>query len=292
MVSDIVMAGRRNHKWRPGVKGRLHMAKKNAQIITGLGEGEVAPYVFLPGDPGRVPRMSAGWDRFEEVCRVREYVVHTGEKDGVRLTAASTGIGAPSTAILVEELAKLGAHTLIRVGNSGAIADHIELGDYIVSTGAVRDDGTTRTYVDPGYPAVAHYEVVGALVEAARAAGARCHTGLSVSTDGFYARNKVTGPDGSLRPMSFGGYEQGWMNAFCADWKRARVLNVEMEASTIFTLAGLFGLRAGAICTVSDRTPWSAPGQDALALDRNIAGAIDIALRAALALAAADAGRR
>jgi uridine phosphorylase len=264
------------------------MAKKNAQIITGLGEGEVASYVFLPGDPARVPRISAAWDRCEEVCRVREFVVHTGEKGGVRLTAASTGIGAPSTAIIVEELARLGAHTFIRVGNSGAIADHVALGDYIVSTGAVRDDGTSRSYVAPEYPAVAHHEVVTALVAAARAAGARFHAGITVSTDAFYARNKVVGPGGTLQPMSFGGYEQGWMNEFCADWKRARVLNVEMESSTIFTLASLFGLRAGSICTVSDRTPWSAPGQDALSLDRNITGAIDIALQAVLALAAAQ----
>ena len=261
------------------------MTKTNAQIITGLGAGDVGEYVFLPGDPARVPKISAGWDEVVEVCRVREYVVHTGVRDGVRLTAASTGIGAPSATILVEELANLGAHTFIRIGNSGAIADKVQLGDYVVSTGAVRDEGTSKSYVSPDYPAVAHYEVVAALVEAARASGQRYHAGLTVSVDGFYARNKVIGPDGSWRPMSHGGYEQSWMNAFCADWKRARVLNVEMESAAIMTVASLFGLRAGTICTVSDRTPWVAPGQDALSLDKNIRGAIDIAIAAALQLA-------
>ena len=81
-----------------------------------------------------------------------------------------------------------------------------------------------------------------------------------------------------------GGYEQSWMNHPAQDWKRARVLNVEMESAIIFTLAGLFGLRAGTICTVSDRTPWTSPGQDAVALDRNIGGAIDIAIDAVVRL--------
>lgn len=262
--------------------------KKNAQIISGLGEGEVAPYVFLPGDPGRVPKISASWEDVQEVCRVREYVVHTGTCRGVRMTAASTGIGSPSTAIIVEELAKLGAHTFIRVGNSGAIADEVALGDYVISTGAVRDEGTSRSYVAPEYPAVAHYEVVTALVEAARASGQRYHAGITVSVDGFYSRNKVIGAGGRVLSMSAGGYEQSGMNEFVADWKRARVLNVEMESGTLFTLAGLFGLRAGTICTVSDRTPWSAPGQDALSLDTNIRGAIDVAREAVLKLAARD----
>ncbi len=258
--------------------------KKNAQIITGLGEGDVAGYAFLPGDPGRVPKISEGWDNLQEVCRVREYVVHTGTVNGVRMTAASTGIGGPSLAILVEEMAKLGTHTFIRLGNSGAIADQVQLGDYVISTGAVRDEGTSRSYVGLEYPAVADYRVVSALVEAARESGERFHTGLTVSVDGFYSRNKVTGPNGAILPMSFGGYEQSGMNDVCADWKRARVLNVEMESATLFTMANLFGLRAGTICTVSDRTPWSEPGQDALSLDRNIRGAIKVAIQAVLKL--------
>jgi uridine phosphorylase len=261
------------------------MTKKNQQIITGLGDGDVGEFVFLPGDPGRVPKISAGWEQVTEVCRTREYVVHTGFKNGVRLSAASTGIGAPSTAIMVEELAKVGARTLIRVGNSGAIADEVQLGDYVISTGAVRDEGTSRSYVAPEYPAVAHYEVVGALVQAAREANAAFHTGITVSVDGFYSRNKVMGEGGRVLPMSFAGFEQSGANDFVLNWKRARVLNVEMESGCLFTLASLFGLRAGAICTVSDRTPWSSPGQDALSLDRNIRGAIDVAIRAALLLA-------
>lgn len=262
------------------------MSKQNVQPITGCGTGDVAAHVFLCGDPERVPKISRAWQEVREVCRLREYVVHTGLCEGVELTAASTGIGGPSTAVILEELAKLGAHTFIRVGNSGALADSVKLGDYVITTAAVRDDGTSKSYVRPEYPAAAHYEVVHSLVEAARASGHAAHVGVTWSVDGFYAVNKVLdAASGALLSMSFNGYQQSGMNERVADAKAARVLNVEMESSTVLTLASLFGLRAGCLCTVSDRTPWPGPGQDSLHLDRNMEGAIDMARRAMLNLA-------
>ena len=86
--------------------------------------------------------------------------------------------------------------------------------------------------------------------------------------------------------MAYGGYEQSWMNNLVLDRKAARVLNVEMESAVILTLAGLFGLRAGCICTVSDRTPWPGPGQDSITLDKNMDGMIEVAVEAMLSLAA------
>lgn len=255
----------------------------DAQPITGLRPGQVAPHVFLCGDPARVARISKGWEDLREVCAVREYRVVTGVRDGIPLTAASTGIGAPSTAILVEELAKLGAHTLLRIGNSGGLASRLELGDLVVTTGAVRDDGTSRSYVIPEYPAVAHHAVVGALLAAATARGARAHAGISWSLDAFYARNAVLGAGGGLESMSFGGYWTPEHEARVRAMQAAGVLNCEMEAGAILTLAGLFGLRAGCICVVSDRTPW--PGPAAIDLDRNMEACIAVATDAMLALA-------
>ena len=260
------------------------MGKSNVQPITGCGDGDISPQVFLCGDPDRISKISALWDEHREVCRVREYVVHTGSKEGIPLSAASTGIGGPSTSILLEELAKLGASTLIRVGNSGALAPHVELGDYVVTTASVRDDGTSRSYVRPDYPAAAHYLVVKALMDAAAAAGHRVHAGVTWSVDAFYVRNKVLADDGGLESMACGGFEQSGMNEHVLDCRRAGVLNVEMESATILTLASLFGLRAGCICTVSDRTPWPGPGQDSISLDTNMAGMIQVALDAMLNL--------
>lgn len=259
--------------------------KKNVQPITRLGEGDVTPYVFLCGDPARVPRIAESWKGAREVCRLREYVVMTGELEGVPLTVASTGIGGPSTAVMVEEAANLGAKVFIRVGNSGALSDSVGIGDYVITTGAVRDDGTSKSYVMPEYPAAAHYEVVGALVKAAKGSSGGWHAGVTWSFDGFYSRNKVATPDGGMGSMSHKGYMQSGMNGLVADMIRAGVLNCEMESGTILTLASLFGLKAGAICTVSDRTPWPGPAAEALDFDRNMGGCIEIAMRAMLDLA-------
>jgi len=266
------------------LKSPSPMSKRNVQPITGCGEGDLAPWALLCGDPDRVPRMSSRWDEAREVCRVREFVIHTGVWQGIPVSAASTGIGGPSTAVLVEEICKLGARTLIRVGNSGALADAVELGDMVITSACVRDDGATRTYVRPEFPAASHYEVTHALVAAARARGCRHHIGTTWSTDGFFSRNKVLGKDGSLVSMSTGGYAQSDMNPMVADMKAAGVLNIEMEASTLLTLATLFGRRAGCICTVSDRTPWPGPGQDSIRLGENIETAIQIAHDAIRAL--------
>jgi uridine phosphorylase len=255
----------------------------DAQPISGLSREAIADHVFLCGDPARVGRIAAGFEAPRTACDVREYRVVTGRRDGVPLTAASTGIGAPSTAVLLEELVKLGAHTFVRVGNSGGLAPDLALGDLVVTTGAVRDDGTSRSYVVPEYPAVAHHEVVSALVASARARGIAVRTGVTWSLDAFYIRNAVLQPDGSLASMSVGGY---WTRAHAdkiLDLRAARVVNCEMEAGVLLTLAGLFGVRAGAICVVSDRTPWQGP--NAIDLDRNMAAAIAVATDAMLSLA-------
>ena len=253
----------------------------DAQPITGARPGDIAESVLLCGDPARIASICADWSDLRTVCDLREFTIVTGERAGAPLTAASTGIGAPSTAILVEELAKLGARTLIRIGNSGGLDPALELGGLVITTGAVRDDGTSRSYVVPEYPAVASHELVTALVDAARSAGVRHRAGITWSLDAFYARNAVAGPDESMTSMSFGGYWPSHLETRIRDMQAARVLNCDMEAGIILTLAGLFGLRAGCICVVSDRTPWSGPAE--LDLDRNMAACIEVATQAILA---------
>nr|WP_245534150.1 uridine phosphorylase [Thermofilum pendens] len=203
--------------------------------------GDVAPTVLLPGDPERVPYISSFWDEYREVARHREYVTHTGRYKGVEVSATSTGIGGPAAAIAVEELLRVGASTFIRVGTTGAIQPFIDVGDVIIVAGAVRLDGTTKQYVRAEYPAIAHFEVVEALIEAAESVGARYHVGVVASTDSFYT--------GQARP-GFKGYEQSWMKDLIPDLQRAGVLSFEMEASTILTLSSIYGARGGAVLAV------------------------------------------
>jgi uridine phosphorylase len=255
----------------------------DAQPITGCRPGDVAEHVFLCGDPARVPRIAASWSSVREVCRVREYHIVTGELQGLPVTAASTGIGAPSTAVVFEELAKLGGHSFIRIGNSGGMSSELELGDLVVTTGSVRDDGTSRSYVVPEYPAVASYQIVSALMAEGMARDASIHAGVSWSLDAFYARNATIDSKGELNSMVFGGYWPSHLESRIRDMQAAGVLNCEMESGVILTLAGLFGLRAGAICVVSDRAPW--PGPSELDLDRNMHLCIEVACAAMLSLA-------
>jgi uridine phosphorylase len=203
--------------------------------------GDVPRYVLTPGDPGRVPVIGRTWDSYEEVAHFREYRTARGTIDGVDIGACSHGVGGPSTDIAIVELSNCGADTFIRVGSCGALQPEMEPGDLVISTGALRLSGTVDAYVDKAYPAVAHYEIVMALIQAAEELGERYHVGLSASVDSFYA--------GEVNPMP-GGFRQSKMEHVIDDLTRARVANFEMEAATIFTLAQLFGLRGGMICSV------------------------------------------
>ncbi|GEM_PF-27938 len=203
--------------------------------------GDVAPYVLLPGDPERVVRIAKYWDYYELKAKHREYVTYTGRYKGVPISATSTGIGSESTAIAIEELLRVGAHTFIRVGTTGAIVKDVKIGDLVISTGAVRLEGTSKQYVIVEYPAVANYEVVLALVEAAEQLGVRYHVGITASISSFYV--------GQGRP-GFKGYIPRWSKTIVDDLRAVNVLNFEMEASTIFTLANIYGARAGAVCAV------------------------------------------
>ncbi|AFK51144.1 uridine phosphorylase [Thermogladius calderae 1633] len=201
--------------------------------------GDVSRYVLLPGDPERVPRIAKYWEKHWLVASHREYVTYSGYYKGVFISATSTGIGGPATAIAVEELAQVGADTLIRVGTTGALTREVKVGDLIISTGAVRLDGTSRQYVIPEYPAVASFEVVLALIGAAEELGVRYHVGLTASSDSFYV--------GQERP-GFRGYLPPFQRGLIEFLRSVRVLNFEMEAATIFTLSNIYGLRSGAVC--------------------------------------------
>ncbi|ASI98086.1 uridine phosphorylase [Thermococcus celer] len=203
--------------------------------------GDVARYVLLPGDPERVPKISALWDEAREIAFHREYRTHTGKYRGVPISVTSTGIGGPSTAIAVEELAAIGADTFIRVGSTGAIQPGMEIGDLIIAKAAVRLEGTSKQYVRVEYPAVADLEVTLALIEAAETLGMRYHLGITASTDSFYL--------GQGRP-GLNGYFPSFARSIMDDLRQANVTNFEMEAATLYTLANIYGLRAGCVCAV------------------------------------------
>jgi uridine phosphorylase len=213
----------------------------DVQYHIGLGPDDAAGPVLLPGDPERVPKITDAWDKAEEVGQHREYRTATGRYDGEPLTVTSTGIGSPSATIAVEEHAQIGSGTFLRVGSCGAIQPGMEVGDLVITTGAVRQEGTSDEYVREDYPAAADSEVVTALVTACEELGYDYHCGVTCSTDSFYA--------GQGRP-GFGEFEGADADVLVDELQAAGVLNFEMEAASILTVANLYGLRAGAVCTV------------------------------------------
>jgi uridine phosphorylase len=208
-------------------------------------EGDIAPYVLLPGDPGRVKVIASAWDKAEKIAENREYVTYTGVYKGAPISCTSTGIGAPSTAIAIEELARIGATTFFRVGTCGTFQDHVNNGDIVIFDSAARYDGSSRLYAPLEFPAVAHYEIVNACIQVAKQHHIPYHVGTTRTADSFYAKHPRPG-------SSFNNYWQSdWEHHF-EDLKRLNITAAEMEASVILVLARIWGLRAGGVAVVLD----------------------------------------
>jgi len=208
------------------------------QYHIALKRGELAEYVLLVGDPGRVAKVAERFDAIELERTNREFASATGTFRGMRVSVISTGIGTDNVEIVLAEVMEITDQpTLIRIGSSGALLPEIEMGDLVVSIGAVRLENTTDFYVHPGYPAIAHRDVVWALEAACRKLGVRHHVGMTATASGFYA------PQGRAMRTLPVRYPD-----LAEELRRQRVANLEMESSVLFVLAGLAGLRAGTVC--------------------------------------------
>jgi uridine phosphorylase len=194
-----------------------------------------ARYAILTGDPDRARLLAELLGSGQEIATSRGFAIYEAAIGSSLVLVVASGIGAPSTAIAVEELAQLGVHTLVRVGTCGALQKAIGPLEIVVSTGSVRDEGTTRQYVDLSFPAVPDVELTTGLVSALREQGVRIHVGITHSKDAYYSERA----DKQLLPRIA---EQRWQ------WLRAAgVLATEMEASTLFVLGSLRALRTAAI---------------------------------------------
>lgn len=211
-----------------------------------LSEREIAgaQIALLPGDPARVEKIAGALERGRFVASHREFCTWLGYARDIPIVITSTGIGGPSTAICVEELAQLGVRVFIRVGTTGALQSSINIGDVVITTGAVRFDGASTHYAPIEYPAVADYELVWALRDAAQKLHIPYHVGITCSSATFYP--------GQERSDSFGQYVLRGLRGTKAEWQRLGVLNYEMEAATLLVMCRALGLRAGCVCGVVD----------------------------------------
>ncbi len=222
-------------------------AKRSEYIHERLGgqlkQGDIAPYVLLPGSEKRARRFAEMWQVSEQKAHHYSYLVYSGKMDGIPITACSTGCGGRSVSIAVDELSALGANTFIRTGVSGAIQPGIEVGDLIIASGAVRLDRTSEHYVFVEYPAVADFEVVCALIAAAQELGYPYHVGIVATACTFYLGEGMPG---------YNGYWHSGISHISDDMRSAGVLDWDNETATLLTLCVLYGLRAGRINTIVD----------------------------------------
>ncbi len=222
----------------PSADRRVAVPAGERQYHIGLGPGELADYILLPGDPDRTARIAQRLDSIELEHRHREFATVTGTYRDLRLSVVSTGIGTDNVEIVVAEiLALVPQPTFIRVGSSGALQPEIAPGDLVISTGSVRLETTTSWFVRDGYPAIAHHEAVIALIEAAERTGHPYHVGLTATAPGFYGAQGRPIPQLPIRYPDL-----------AEEMARQRVLNFEMEASALLVLAGLARCRAGVVC--------------------------------------------
>jgi uridine phosphorylase len=263
------------------VDRRIAVPAGERQYHIGLGPGELAEYILLPGDQDRTKLIASRFDDIEREHRNREFASATGRYRGERVSVVSTGIGTDNVEIVVAEILAITQRpTFVRVGSSGALQPEMRLGDLVITTGAVRLESTTNWFVHDGFPAVADYEAVAALVEAAERLGHRYHVGVTATAPGFYAAQGRPIPQLPIRYPDL-----------AEEMARQQVMNFEMEASALLVLASLARCRAGVVCTVyANRTTGEFVDGDVK--DAAEAACIETGLEGLLVLAEMDRQKR
>ena len=208
---------------------------KDRQYHVQLEEGDVGRYVILTGDPKRCQKIAEHFEDALPVADSREFTTYTGYLEGEKVSVTSTGIGGPSAAIALEELANVGADTFIRVGTSGGMQLEVKSGDLVIATGAVRMEGTSREYAPIEYPAVPHVDVMNAMIRAAKKLKFRCHAGVVQSKDSFFGQHEP-----EVMPVSY-ELENKWQA-----WLRMGCLASEMESAALFIAGSFLRVRVGA----------------------------------------------
>lgn len=189
-------------------------------------ETQVAERVIVCGEPDRANRIAALLENAELIAENREYRLFNGEFQGKAITVCSTGIGAPSMIIAVEELKQCGAKYIIRVGSAGAMQPNIALGELIVAEGAVRDEGGSKAYIDAAYPAYASFSLLKGLDGYLQTQTVPYHMGVVRSHDSFYTDDEET---------------------LCQYWNKKGILGADMETSALLTVGRLRGLHVASV---------------------------------------------
>lgn len=232
-------------------------------IHIGAKPGEIAETVLLPGDPCRA-KWAAGTflDKPKEINKVRGMLGYTGTWNGHSVTIHGTGMGMPSLSIYVNELIRdYGARTLIRIGSTGAMQNHVHIRDVVIAmTASTLSTPSSGIFRDLNFAPSADWSLLRAAAQAAEKKGITAHIGGIYSSDIFYDER----PDLNEQMTRHG------------------ILAVEMETAELYTLAARHKVRALSVLTVSDHliTDEALPSEDR---EKSFGDMVSIALEAAFA---------
>jgi uridine phosphorylase len=238
--------------------------------------GDAPPTLaFLSGDPNRAAAIArehlAEATTLSENRGLNSYLAKL--PSGRPVLSATSGMGAPSLSIVVNELVQLGVRTILRIGTCGSIQEHVRPGSVVISSAALCRQGAADDIAPPEYPAAADPFVTVALADAAQELGLDHHVGITASVDTFFEGQERS--DTSANPHLLRR-----LQGITEEYRRLRILNYEMEAGTLFKMGSVYGCAAGCICgVVAQRT-----AHEAIVLESRataVEHAIRIAVRAA-----------
>lgn len=210
-------------------------------LYMGVDRDTVAEYVIFSGDPWRVEVVKQYLDNPQKVAFKREFNTYTGTYKGVRITASSTGMGAPTAAIAMEEMYEAGMKVAVRMGTVMALQDDM-LGKFIIPIAAMRREKTSATYVEEAYPAVADIELVNIMNATVKQMGAEYVNGINCTMDGFYSQ---------MHDSRFSLESGRNMAPVFEELKKLHVTGIDMESSCMMTLGRLMGVKT---CVVTMTT--------------------------------------
>src|SRR5918911_318939 len=236
----------------------------------------------LGSDPPQIALLSGDPERARMIAQtqlgdVRALSEHRGLNSyvgvlpgGRPILSATSGMGAPSLSIVVNELIQAGIRRIIRVGTCGSIQEHVLPGSVVITRAALCRQGAANDIAPTEYPAAADPFLTVALVEAARELGVEHHMGITASVDTFY--------EGQERSESANPHLLRWLRGINEEYRHLNVLNYEMETGTLFKMAGVYGFAAGCVCgVIAQRT-----ASEAVVLEQKGA-AVEHAIAVALA---------
>ena len=243
----------------------------------GFGSGDLGATpptaVLLSGDPDRSEYIAT-----EKLTNARVLSRNRGLTsfvadlpNGRPVLCSTSGMGGPSTSIVINELAQLPVKTIIRIGTTGSIQPHVPAGSIVISSAALSRQGAALDVAPVEFPAVADPFLTVDLAQAAKRLGFEAYVGITASVDTFFEGQERTS-------ISANPTLQRWLQGITAEYRALGILNYEMESATVFKLSSVYGLRAGCVCAViAQRTE----GENIVFAAKD--GAVDAAIDTAIA---------